>query len=352
MLAAVLLLCGCAEENTTDGLLADGIASPEDVNYNTTVVERLDYEETSTGTASMAYMIKTSLYWDNGEARYKETLVKAGQRVAAGDVLMTFDVSIKKSEMAELEVRLNRKWQDYASGVEMRKSAIAAEKERAETLSGFDLEISGYTTQMLQAEYEQFVYQAEYEIADLKEQITQLKAVAENAFLVAPFDGVIDSVIQNTEGYHVSTTKPLVVMHSEDVVLLNVKSGADDLRYNMPVTIEYGNNTSKRTYTGRVISAPNILPSDVANDKVMIMTDQQLSGENMRGNFKLSFVSKEIGDILVADRKAVNGSNSETYVYVLEGDILHKRFVVAKREDGQMVWILDGLSEGQMLVLD
>ena len=47
-----------------------------------------------------------------------------------------------------------------------------------------------------------------------------------------------------------------------------------------------------------------------------------------------------------------SGANAESYVYVLENDTLHKRFVVTKRDGGQTVWILDGLSEGQTLVLD
>ena len=350
--AAAFLLGGCSDVAVNDGLLADSIASPEDIHYNTTTVERVDYEAVSTGTASINYMIKTSLYWENGEARYHQTRVKAGQRVAAGDVLMTFHVAVSESKLAELETRLNKQWRDYVEGVDKRKAAIAAEEVRAQTLSGYDLEISGYTLERLQAEYEQFVYQAEHEMTKLQEQINQLEATAENNTLYAPFDGVIDSVIQNTEGNNVSTTKPLIVMHAEDVILLNVKSGADDLRYNMPVTIEYGTNANLKTFTGRVIAAPNILPSDVSFDKVMILVDQDLSGENIRGNLKLNFITKELGDILVTNREAVSGSGAETYVYVLENDTLHKRFVVTRREDGQTVWILDGLAKGQTLVLD
>lgn len=350
--AAAFLLGGCSDVAVNDGLLADSIASPEDIHYNTTTVERVDYEAVSSGTASINYMIKTSLYWENGEARYHQTRVKAGQRVAAGDVLMTFHVAVSESKLAELEIRLNKQWRDYVEGVDKRKAAIAAEEVRAQTLSGYDLEISGYTLERLQAEYEQFVYQAEHEMTKLQEQINQLEATAENNTLYAPFDGVIDSVIQNTEGNNVSTTKPLIVMHAEDVILLNVKSGADDLRYNMPVTIEYGTNANLKTFTGRVIAAPNILPSDVSFDKVMILVDQDLSGENIRGNLKLNFITKELGDILVTNREAVSGSGAETYVYVLENDTLHKRFVVTRREDGQTVWILDGLAKGQTLVLD
>lgn len=347
---AVLLLWGCGQKTAESGLLADAIASPEDIHYKTATVELFDYQLTDTASVSPVYPVTTSIYWEGGDARYAETLVKTGQKVAAGDILMTFEVAAQASEMAQLELQLKRARQDYAAGAEKRQAAIAREEERAATATSFDLQIAQLTVEKLRAEYDQFVYTSEWEISQLKEQIGQLKAQVENNTIKAPCDGVIDYVIRCNAGDRVTTTAPLVKMHSEDVVLLQV-SGSD-LRYNMSLTVEQGKTANKLTYTGRVISAQNILPAGITQSKTYIALDQPLDRNATHRNLTACFVSKEICNILVTDRSAINGAGAETFVYVLEDGTLHKRFVVIKRDSGQQVWILDGLTEGQILVTD
>ena len=71
----------------------------------------------------------------------------------------------------------------------------------------------------------------------------------------------------------------------------------------------------------------------------------------MKGGIKFRATLEEVRDILVLERKAVEREDGKEFVYVLDGDTVQKRFI--KTAEGTVdVWVLDGLTEGQTLIVD
>ena len=52
------------------------------------------------------------------------------------------------------------------------------------------------------------------------------------------------------------------------------------------------------------------------------------------------------------NRSAIKKDESRRYVYILDGETVKKRYVVEGENNMSTTWILDGLTEGQTLILD
>jgi hypothetical protein len=69
---------------------------------------------------------------------------------------------------------------------------------------------------------------------------------------------------------------------------------------------------------------------------------------------KMEFTAKyqELKDVLLVSKEAVRKEDGKTYVYILEDGVVHKRFVTVGLSGKTHAWILDGLREGQAVILD
>lgn len=352
-LLAALLLGGCAqkEQAPEQEFLSTPLTPPAQAKYKTTTVTVGGYSTTGSSTASVIYPVEQALYWEGGSARYRETLVKKGQTVTAGEVLMVFDIESSESKMASLQLQLKRTKEDFKAGKEKRAAAIAAAKKQAQSLDSYDLQIALFNIEKLQAQYEEYVYETQQKIAATEAEIAAIEEEIANNTLVAPFDGVIDSVINTPAGDAVPTNKALVTMHSTEYFLLQVKNGSA-LRYNLPVTIEYGKGNNKKYFDGKVVSAPNVLPASQKQSYALIQLTESTGSTTLKGSVKYTVINEVMEQILVADKSAIHNEDGEFFVYVLDGDTIHKRYVVIHRAKADVVWIQDGLSEGDLLIID
>ena len=60
----------------------------------------------------------------------------------------------------------------------------------------------------------------------------------------------------------------------------------------------------------------------------------------------------DLHNVLLVNRSAIKKDESRRYVYVLDGETVKKRYVVEGENNMSTTWILDGLTEGQTLILD
>ena len=79
---------------------------------------------------------------------------------------------------------------------------------------------------------------------------------------------------------------------------------------------------------------------------------RSLPVEALEGNLQYQFNVEELQDVLLVDWRAVDSENGKSYVYVLEDDMVQKRYVAPGLNNREKVWILDGLHEGQTVIAD
>lgn len=349
-----LCLGGCKDSGQELELYSGELAAPEQANYVTVQAEVGEYEKNASGKASVYYPVRAELVWEEGNSRFGEILVKSGQAVKEGDVLMSFDLEASGADKEELSLKLKRLTENTAAGKAERQSAIEEANAAADGLSGHERQIALLKAEKLQAEYEAYVYQSEQQTAEYRERMAELEKKAENNTLTAPFDGVIDYVVSCSSGDAVQTNQVLIEMHAENPYYLSVDDTAGNLRYHMEVTIETGKRDAVKTYTGRVVTAGNVLGSSVPEGKVLIRLDEEVPAAELEGNLKYQCTVEKLQGVLLIDRKAVCNEEKKKYVYVLNDDMIQKRYIVLglNQTNADRLWVVDGLSEDWNVIVD
>ncbi len=347
---AILLLGACGEPEQSRNLLEETLTAPEQANYKTVPVQEGEYVTSISGTASVRYLKSASLSWEKSNACWREILVEPGQQVKAGEVLAVFDIIASKADWEEVKLQQERARAKDEKGREARLSAIAQAEKSAEGLTDHALQIARLRIEKLETDYEQFVYESECQLAQLEERRKALEAERENHTLKAPFDGVIDTVAACTPGDRVAAGAVLITMHEPNHFLLFTEENVAELRYNMQVSVE-GADKGKHI-RGRVVSAPNIFPAGMSAGQVLIALDGNAAADALGSSPGYVCRTEDLKNVLVTDRSAVKKENGKSFVYVLEAGGIQKRFVQPGFGNVSQIWLLDGVLQGQSLIVD
>ena len=352
-----MFAAGCSQKQETSGDFKESFLTPEKTNYKTVKVEMGGYERVRTGSATVIYPLQFELTWEEDGTYYQEAAVTVGQVVKEGDPLVYFHREEDKIAMETLKLQLKRKQESYAAENARRLTAIATAQENINTLkaqgaTAYELEKARLSGEKLQIEYEQYLYTSSKELAGLEEQLSEMEQATQRNVLLAPHDGVIDSVTKIQAGDKVTRGQVLVTMHATDKLLLKAQNASENLRYNTDVIIRIGNIENPSIYTGKVIVAANILPTGVSQDMTLIEVDQEIAEKDLKKIIKFEGTVEALSNVLVVDQRAVQREEGKYYVRILDGDTVQKRYVAAVKVNTEKMWILDGLSEGQLLIID
>lgn len=352
-----MFAAGCSQKQETSGEFKESFLTPEKTNYKTVKVEMSGYERVRTGTANAIFPLQFELSWEEAGTYYQEAAVTAGQIVEEGDPLVYFQREEDQIALETLKLQLTRKQENNAAEDARQLAAIAAAQQKINTLkeqgaTAYELEKARLNREKLQVEYEQFLYTSGKELTRLEEELTEMERSVQRNVLLAPHDGVIDSVTKIQPGDKVTQGQVLVTMHATDKVLLKAQSTSENLRYNTDVIIRIGNIDSPSIYTGKVIVAPNILPAGISQDMTLIEVDQEIAEKDLKRIIKYEGTVEALSNVLVVDQRAVQREEGKLFVRILDGDMVRKRYVSAVKVNTEKMWILDGLSEGQRLIVD
>lgn len=353
LLITTAFLIGCGKKQESLIFQEEELMTSEQANYKTVQVKTGDYEKEATGSASIVYLLSKDLYWENNKSYFKNSLVKTGQEVKEGDVLMAFTTEENRLELETLNLQLLRAREQFEIDNTEKFAELHAAKVKAEELKDdYEIRIAELRIEKMQAKYEQFLYETNKKMCQMEKQIAEIKAEAEKNVLVAPFDGVVDDIARLNEDDQVSKGQWLVKMHSTDKMLIAADNLSGKLRYNMDVIIETGRKDDVKSYTGTVIAASHILPFSASQKQALIELAPNISAKQFKGSIKFRSINEDIHNILMVERKAIHREDGEEYVYILEGDVVQKRYVKTTLNSTEGVWILDGLEEGQTLITD
>lgn len=352
LLAVCMLLTGCQGNSVTQEEMNEELILPQQANYRTVSAEMADYVKTGKSAGSVEYPVRVKLAAQKDDSRLREVLVSKGDEVKQGDILAILETEENAVELEELRVALTRAEENLIKGQTSRQSDIQDAREEAEEYSDYKLRMAELQIEKEQIAFEQFVYQTEFEIEQLKKQIGELEEEAQKNILTAPFDGIIDGVGDFKTGDLVDKDDVLVSMFSPETFQVEVTDAIGSLRYNADVTITTSSTDGEKEYSGVVVSAPNILPGELSQESIWIRFNEDVEFKKTWGNLYCSYDTEQLQNILLVDKGAVDREEGKVYVYVLDGDAVQKRFVMVGLSNMESYWVLDGLEEGQSVILD
>lgn len=350
-LAATLLLSGCQKKEESQQLLTGQLNVPEQVNYKTVTPKIKNYTVTSNIATELYYPLQVDLKWSDTNSRYSQMLVQSGDVVAEDQELMTFEKQNKDADMAELNLKLTRKQEEITNAKASRQAEITAAKEKLAGLTGHELRIAQLKVEKLEISYEKYVYQAGRELAAIQEDIDEVQEYLDDDTLVAPISGTIGGMASFDEGDKVESGVTVARIRSQKY-LLKVKTNANKLRYNMKVVFSAGAGENAVSCTGTVISCPSLFRSDVGHNEAWILLDEEIDPNTVKQKVQCYCTQLSLKDVLVVDRSALYTEGQKYYVNILVDNTVQKRYVIPGLTNSTEAWIIDGLTEDQVLVLN
>lgn len=254
--------------------------------------------------------------------------VEVGDRVRRGDRLMTLDRSPVLTNL--LSQRLK---------VEKAKQALSQAKESQDQdrikIAGMTLEIE------------------EMKLEDLEEEFNQME-------MFAPVDGTVVFVDQNLKvGSTVqSYRKTIGIAQDHDIQVKYISNSS--LRH---LTINVGDEVKLfhkgKEYTGKVVQTPNSVPftsNDILaelNTRMLIFEFDQVPADAEFGDMvEFVLVMERADDVIVIPRVALRSYNGRNFVRILDGDTRKEVDVQRGMQTATQVEIVQGLKEGQLLIVN
>ena len=351
LLAALLLLTAGAALAEADLIAPEDIKADE-VNYNTSVAEKGDFVKTVTTGGVEYYPLVTPARYHGDTAIFEKWMVKRGDVVTAGDVLVKINVPYDEVKETRLEMELERIKESYETGREDRQAdmdalqtALAAEKdEYARKTMTIQLEKARLLL-------EQYVYQQEYDIASRTKALEDMREKHAAEYICAPCDGIVDELVYFHVGDRIYENQSVCQIAQQEVMLIGAKDS--DLRYGMTVTVETGVNKYRQTLTGRVVAAADCLPK-VSSSYALVELDPFVPDEHFSWkNIRITGDKILLKDVLLIARKAsVLDGGKYRVTKVTEDGVTQKRYIVQGLASNEAVWVVQGLDEGEAVIID
>lgn len=350
----IVVLTACSKEaKTTDALYMDTLSSREEVVYKTTKVTIGDFAKQDTYDGKAYFPITKQLAFDtkNTSAVFLKYLVRTKDKVKKGTPLANFSVEYDEVALGEKELQLKIAQKDYEKNLKSFQTAITELEKNLYMITNYtEREINELKLQKLKIQYKEYILSTEDNLNKQKKELDEYKSNLSVTQLIAPMDGIISELVDKKEGDNVSTNETLVTMYSTDSLDIQVTDNNGVIRYNMDVAIEVGKHPV--SIKGRVTSCPYILPDGLNNGIIHIKPLEIPDRVNWNSEINVNIDSIRMENVLLVDKKAVLTDARGTYVIILENGSLHKRYFVSGANNTDKYWVLQGLEEGQAVIIN
>lgn len=345
LLIVAFAVCGCG--NSKNDLLNSNLINSED-GFGIDTAAMGELKETKSFSASVVYPVSTIIYAPYSGLVLEKIEVEYADKVKKGDLLVSIK-EITDETISMQEEAIAKNLDELNKGIENYNSQIAAVDKSISASSGTEQQLYQVQKEKLQRQLEYYKQDGERVQNQMKQELETLKTLEGDMNIYAPYDGVIDTIENVPEGTELTTSRKLLTMHSEDETLLHISEG-ESLKYNMPVTVTVGVGENQSTYSGKVVSANNILDDAYQTNAAYVKLDEKVETDNLK-NITVTADVKKLNNVLLVKKFAVTEQNNDKYVSIVEDGKVMKRPVVTGSDDGEYVWILQGLDEGQQVLI-
>ena len=351
ILIAVIMLLGIIIPAMMVISAAEPVGSVE-ANYDTVEVQLGSIQREVSKRPDVVWLDERELTFPYDGAYVDEVMVRQGRWVEEGEVLVRFTRLTPEAELARKALELQHLTVEY-------EERIAPLQEELEQANGAGVaEALTLRLELLEAEGERRTTALEEEIADLQ-------ASYEVTELLAPMSGLVTYVSMIRPGEYVNPHEHLLTLRNPELAYLVTEGHPEAFRYGEQVVVEHGLGNDPQYIDAEVIITPGL--SELAADRAAIYLE--IAPEDLQQaarvaekdpatytlddliNPRITTYSTAVSETLVVPKQAVNQSAGKRYVYVLEDDVLRRRYIQVGVDDLENYQVLAGLELGQTLVI-
>lgn len=326
--------------------------------YTTVEVVKGDYiEKGAVMDAELTFLRSDGIAIKEGEGTFIEYLVNNGQSVLEGDALLSYSVWYDYIAVEEKKFALEQAIKSYEADLGRREAEIAENISIWQNMDQTTIDAQSFRLKITKLEvgYDQFKFQGEKNIKAMQESIDDMESNAEIKYLYAPYDGIVitdDKIVEDTS---INQYMELLrIYDTKSAVLAASAAKANKLWYNQEVSVTMISSKQENrgtSYKGKVISTDSVLDNKASTGRIFIkLEDESLYSTISKANITADAIYLQ--DVFLIPLKAVHFNNEERYIYYLDdsGD-MHKQYITG-RHNGVDMWVYDGLTVGQKIVVD
>lgn len=371
-LTCLLVLTACGEEQVKSEVMIYKAAKEKkkEEHYKTTTVKRETYKEKVSTTGTLYYQDEKAVSINDSHAYVDKICVKNDQKVNKGDTLAIYHVKYSDTTMKKKKLEVEQARAEYETSLKSKRNEVLEKQRSIKNLTNAsEKKIAKIQLERLRREYQDIrksVKNVEKQEKEYNEQMQKRT----RATLKSKYSGTVGEVVSVGElGGGSVTGDTLMVIRNEKNFLVQAEDGTG-MRYNMTVDVGLGSTSDDIQYhvKGKVISTDNLMDSEeqagdapgamVAEDTSQMI---QISKEDRekynfeKYNLFISGVSMKVEDALIVDASAVyeeqENERTKLFVYVVEKDKLHKRYIVSNYKQDTCYLVNQGVEEGQTLAI-
>lgn len=341
--------------------------------YSLVTVEKTTLDITKRyDTAKLAYPLVTRMVNSVDGAKVKEVRVKNGQEVKKGDVIAILEAGNGMSAVLDNSADMSSKKREYEYETAISQTELEKlQKQQEEMIRQETAYTAAYKKLALEIRTLQLTLQKEtvnyeYEMGRLQREYAQNVKENGEIAIIAERDGMIKELASLSEGY--TLEKDSLICKIVDPDLICIKLFADDVKMPVGSKVSVVRGIMDGELSGRVVSSVTeaqgtLYPSGMyisekssqTKDAVYIMLDNEDAYEKL-GSFGVKVSVWNVEDAIVVDRDCIytqgDSKTGKRYVWVSEDGNLSKRYVTIGYLDADVVWIVQGLQEGEQIVLE
>jgi len=274
--------------------------------------------------------------------------------IKKGDPIAEINVVVDEIEKEEVELNLEAARKNLEDYIADTKILLNQYKSAAKTGTERDRRLAELSYERLEKTFKEEVEKREDKIDGYTLRLDEIESLENTKYIKAPTDGVVGYMGRFRKGEVLNGWSFLCVINDPSKVRVVVEGGSDLLRYNMPVKIvQAGRNNRNIELTGRVLTMKSTAASVnlMARDDIIEIygdTSQLRPGDEV----SLKFDKVYVPDALTVTKSAIKTDKKGSYVNVFINGFSSKRYVVVGGADGIRSWIVSGVEEGDIIILD
>lgn len=341
-----LVSCGKKEK---DEVISSELIDEENITVGTSIVESGTFTNTVTVSAEKIYGKTADLAFPFNEVELEAVYVKTGDTVKEGDLVAKLKVPTQE-QLDNYAQQIQEERDVYQSVLDSFAARIQEKSAEASAAGGAQREAYQAELSRLQVEREQYIYTMDKAIQEMEAEYEQMKNINGQESLYAPFDGIVQSASEATEGNTIADGYTVATIYSADEILFSFKNDRN-FRYGMEVTIEAGVGDDRQTFKGKVVAADNIMFEDYHTNKAYVAAVEEFDAKNLQ-NIYITGEVMRLDNVLIANQLSVMEERGKHGVSIeMKEGAKYRHISLGALGDGK-AWILQGVEEGQTLTIE
>ena len=360
-LAALLLLLPTFAAAEGEDIIPQEDIKADATNYKTEAVGYGTFTKVES-TQGLAYFPSiTSVIYDGLKAVYVEALAQFGDYVEAGQELVKIEVEKDEARIRELELKLERTRSSYEISLRDKQREISnMNLDRNKLSDAYAIQKANLNIEAKEVELARYIYTTERDISKQEEEIQKLNDQSAVTYITAPVAGKVTNQKYYAVGDPVNPGD--VLFRITDTSVFYVAAESSNFHYGTDVTVTAGIRGKEYEIPGKVVVCTADIKGSVKTRVIMRVEAPEEIRAMLTKNSEINFAAvrlsvsgetNRVDNVLLMPMSAKENSGQETYTNILDvNNQVHHRPIRVAFTNRDFAWILSGLSEGDVVILN